>query len=295
MNLLADIGGSSMKLAISTNEGLLTTCKVSLEHSLSITQVLNKLLKEAQNLVIDCGLEWTLVTHIGLAFPGIIDDTNTVLSINDKHFGITEFNFQDWALQNGFETIRLENDARAALMGEYHHQLKRSPISHMVGITLGTGIGCSVIRDGQIWYGSRFQAGINMGHSIISINQKKCNCGGIGCAESFASTWALQNDTHYTGFNELFKDVRAGNTKAITILQSVIDAWAACMVNILYAYDPELIILGGAVAHEADYILPRLKDSIQLFIWDGFELPIIKASTLFEKAALLGLHHLINK
>ncbi|MEG0168111.1 MAG: ROK family protein, partial [Ruthenibacterium sp.] len=82
----------------------------------------------------------------------------------------------------------MENDANAAAYGEFLHY-KNPTIGSFVMLTLGTGIGGSVIQNGKILTGVNGSAG-ELGHITIDVNGTPCNCGSFGCFENYASATA---------------------------------------------------------------------------------------------------------
>ena len=78
----------------------------------------------------------------------------------------------------------------SALLGEWYAGSGTSS-NDIVMMTLGTGIGGVAMIDGRLLVGKHFQAGCLGGHVAARFDGSPCNCGGIGCAESEASGWAL--------------------------------------------------------------------------------------------------------
>ena len=67
---------------------------------------------------------------------------------------------------------------------------------HMLGITLGTGVGGGLILNGQVWAGPQGTAG-EIGHMTVDPEGRKCHCGNRGCLETMASgfwtvTWVKE-------------------------------------------------------------------------------------------------------
>jgi glucokinase len=86
--------------------------------------------------------------------------------------------------------LLLENDANLFALGEYWlgagvgHQ-------HMLGITLGTGVGGGLILNGRVWAGTEGTAG-EIGHMTVDPEGIKCHCGNRGCLETMASaSWTV--------------------------------------------------------------------------------------------------------
>lgn len=296
MNLVGDFGGTAYKLAIIDREKIIAMMILEYPNSLSFSNKMEYILDKAKELISPSRFKFSEIVNVGLSFPGIVDSKNNrVLSINNKHDGILEFDFNGWAEYHGFKNIALENDARAALMGEIFFNTSLKHVNNCVGITLGTGIGTAAILNGNLVNGSKYQAAINMGHGIVSLNADRCNCGGSGCAESLASTWALKRDVGLKSFQELFNKFDSGDLEARSIIGEYAKVWAGCILNLIYAYDPEFVVIGGGVMHRSDVVLPKLKFHLKDYCWNGFKLPELKTSNLMEKAALYGMQSILQK
>jgi glucokinase len=295
MNLVGDIGGTTCKIAIIHNSKILAMTVLEYPEQVTFERKMDFVLEKAKEISKASNQNYSEINRIGLSFPGIVDPISTrVLSINDKHEGILEFDFNAWAIEKGFLKIVLENDARAALMGEYSMNFKRQQIKNCVGITLGTGIGTAVIINENLLHGSNFQAAINMGHQIVEIHGNTCNCGGLGCAESYASTWSMRRDTVFSSFRVLFDEIERKHPNALAYFEQCLDVWAACILNLSYAYDPEVIVIGGGVMNQSNRILPLLENKVRKLSWKGFKHPELIASTLLEKSALFGMNALLD-
>jgi glucokinase len=90
--------------------------------------------------------------------------------------------------QLGVYTI-IDNDANAAAYGEYAHGAGRGS-QLFVCITLGTGVGGSIIVDGRVLRGKKNYAG-EIGHMTIRETGPSCKCGNRGCLEAYLGADAL--------------------------------------------------------------------------------------------------------
>ncbi len=83
--------------------------------------------------------------------------------------------------------VFLENDANLFTLGE-HWLGAGAGYQHLLGITLGTGVGGGLILNGRIWQGSEGTTG-EIGHLTIEPEGRKCHCGNRGCLETMASAF----------------------------------------------------------------------------------------------------------
>ncbi|MCK9377632.1 MAG: ROK family protein [Syntrophobacterales bacterium] len=81
----------------------------------------------------------------------------------------------------------LENDANLFALGE-HWLGAGAGREHMLGITLGTGVGGGLILNGRLWAGTQGTSG-EIGHMTVEPEGQKCHCGSRGCLETMASAF----------------------------------------------------------------------------------------------------------
>jgi len=81
----------------------------------------------------------------------------------------------------------LENDANLFALGE-HWLGAGMGYQHMLGITLGTGVGGGLILNDRLWSGTDGTAG-EIGHLTVDPEGRRCHCGNRGCLETMASAF----------------------------------------------------------------------------------------------------------
>jgi glucokinase len=85
--------------------------------------------------------------------------------------------------------VIVENDANAAVWGAYATELKRGP-AHVIGVTLGTGVGGGIIIGGRLHRGASGTAG-EIGHTRVAVPGELCHCGSRGCLEAYAGNYGI--------------------------------------------------------------------------------------------------------
>lgn len=70
----------------------------------------------------------------------------------------------------------MENDARAALLGEVSYGTAQG-VADAVLFIFGTGIGTAAMMNGKIVTGRHYQAGILGGHLTTNVYGETCVCG----------------------------------------------------------------------------------------------------------------------
>jgi glucokinase len=179
--------------------------------------------------------------------------------------------------------VVVENDANAAAWAEWRFGAGRGE-SHLVMVTLGTGIGGGVVLDGKVQRGRYGMAG-EFGHMVVVPDGHRCECGNRGCLEQYASGNVLGREAQ-----EL---ARAGSPVAVSLLERVagdVDALAgpvvtqaaqegdACAIelfedvgrwlgvglaNLAAALDPGLFVVGGGVSDAGELLLGPARESFR--------------------------------
>ena len=202
-------------------------------------------------------------------------------------YSYSRYNFEEMPLSEVLSEklglrVCIENDTRAMTYGEYIYG-DCSKIDNLIFLNLSWGIGLGIIIDGKIYYGKSGFAG-EIGHMVTYDNEIICHCGKKGCLETEASGRALVRkliERLEAGANSLIAD-RYRENKTITLddIFEAIDSedllcielvedmgrelgrWLAGIINI---FNPEKVILGGALSAVGDYILQPVMTAVRRY------------------------------
>lgn len=245
---------------------------------------------------------------VGLAFPGIVDTVqNKILSRYVKFPDAQRVDLSEWAKSRWNVALVIENDARAALVGEWQFGAGRN-CDDLVLITLGTGVGTAALINGKLLHGKHYLAGSLGGHMSINLHGDVCNCGNLGCVESEASTWSLgKTAARYPEFKSsilakesevnysvVFNHAKNGDATALAIRDHALKAWSLAIINLIHAYDPERIVIGGGIMKSKDIIIPCVEKMIKKDTWINDHVIEIVPAEHVEYAGILGMCHLIT-
>jgi len=297
-NIVIDMGGTRLKIGLFNNDRLTDYTVVPTCSDQNFGNTLQILDKEIQKLLQENSL--SSVDKIGLAIPGIVDSKNNkVLSINEKYNDSTQYDLNQWAENTWKAKLVTENDARAALAGEWQNGAGKGT-DNLVMMTLGTGIGGAALIEGKLLHGKHYQAGCLGGHFCIDFQGKRCNCGSLGCVETKGSSWilpSLADDLGYPGeginFKKLFEAYNNGDEGAGKVLGVCMDAWSACAINLIHAYDPEMLIIGGGVMKSGSVVLPHIQAWVDTYAWTPWGKVKVIPAELEDTAALYGMNYLL--
>ncbi len=307
--LAIDLGGSHAncgiveKQTILANEAITADCAEGLRPLLScIVDTFDRLAKKTKLSLADC-------KGVAVGFPGLVDArVGRVLSTNAKYEDAPRVDFAAWGGEAFGLPLRIENDARMALLGECHAGAARG-VTEVVMMTLGTGIGGVAMIEGKLLRGKHAQAGCLGGHFPILFTGRPCTCGAIGCAEAEAGGWSLPliisewpgvsgsslSNYQKVGFKELFEEAIAGDEVALAVRDRCLSVWCADAVALVHAYDPEVIVIGGGVMKSAVQIIPIIQSHVRKHAWTPWGQVQVRAAELGNDAALLGAVPLLSE
>jgi glucokinase len=240
---------------------------------------------------------------VSLSFPGIVDDDRgrVLATPAEKFEDAVDCDLPEWSERAFGLPLRIENDARLALLGEWWCGAAKG-FDDVVMVTLGTGIGGAAMIGGRLLASTNRRAGAIGGHLPVTLAGRRCICGGHGCAEAEASTWALpaicaeqpgfessslaaERDID---FRTLFEHYDAGDSVAAAVLDHCCRVWGTLAVTLVHAYDPELLLFGGAVMNRGDDILPRVRALVEERAWTPGRMVRIARAALADDAPLYG-------
>jgi glucokinase len=306
--LAVDIGGTHANCGLVEDASILAHESMNVVSATNIRAVLSGVAEVFRKLMKDQSLSPDDFQGIAVGFPGLVDSrVGRVVSTNKKYDDATEVDFGAWGLQSLGLALRIENDARLALLGEWYAGAARG-FDDVVMITLGTGIGGAAMIEGKLLRGKHAQAGCLGGHIPVLFNGRPCTCGGIGCAEAEASGWSLPgivkdfpgapesslSGHQHVGFRQLFEEAQRGDRVALAIRERCLNVWAADAVALVHAYDPEIIVIGGGVMKSANIIIPYVEAHVHKYAWTPWGKVRVRPAELANNAALVGAVPLLS-
>lgn len=232
------------------------------------------------------------VDRVGVSTAGQVDSENGIVVHSTGNIPYYTGMMVKSLIENktGIPTY-VENDVNAAALGEaYFGAAKGEP--NFICLTYGTGIGGAIFQDGKLLKGSRSSAG-EVGHMITHAGGKQCTCGGEGCYECYASAKALiKSIKNVTGEDlngfQIFERENFERPEIRSEIDKWIDEIIAGLINIIYIFNPTLIVLGGGILNE-DYIIELIDRKIYNKLMDPFKNVNIVRSRLGNQSALLGV------
>jgi glucokinase len=307
--LAIDLGGTHATCGLLDGHAILAYETVDTDRARSLGAMLPVFVNTFEKLLKEAFLNFEDCAGIAIGFAGLVDSRRgRVVSTNQKYEDATNIDLPTWSSETFNLPLRIENDARLALLGEAYGGAARG-LDDVVMMTLGTGIGGVAMIEGKLLRGKHSQAGCLGGHLPVRYDGRTCSCGAIGCAESEASGWALPfllkewpgmsksalAQYPNVGFKEVFEEAARGDEAALGIRDHCLRIWAVDAVGLVHAYDPEMIVIGGGVMKSADVIIPYVEAYVQKYAWTPWGKVQVRAASLGNNAALIGAIPLLSE
>lgn len=307
ITLAGDIGGTRIKLGVIRDGRILAKRVEPANSEKAWADRICALEDSWRMLCAEVQINPATIDGIGIGFPSLVDPKRgVVLDEWGKFPGSANFNFSDWAQATFKKPVSIDNDARTALLGEWRHGAGRG-CDNAVMVTLGTGIGVAVLLQGQLLRGAHGQAGSLGGHFTVRYGGRRCVCGNVGCAEAEASTTVLRElatartdfsdsplaSTSSVDYSNVFRFAAEGDSCASALRDHSLRVWAATVVNIIHAFDPERVIIGGGIMESAQFILPPIQQHVERCAHTAWGKVSVVGSELGDAAALLGCEYLV--
>jgi len=216
--------------------------------------------KEAEGVVLEqlCATIDQVLTPgvrgIGIGVPSVVDvEQGIVYSVENIP------SWQEVHLKQILEAryrvpVQVNNDANCFALGEFHFGQGRG-FRHVVGMAVGTGLGMGVILNGHLYSGAN------------------CGAGEMGCIpyrdKNFEYYASGQRFARELGENGAVIHARAlrGDPEALRVFKEFGHDFGQVIMTTLYAFDPQLILLGGSVSKSYDLYRDAMFEALQVFAY----------------------------
>lgn len=277
-----DVGGTNIKIGLFSIEGeLLEKWEIPTRTENNSEFVLFDIAKEIGNKLSEKKITKNEVLGIGFGVPGPVRkdgfvEMNANLGWRNKHVANELSKLTGLPCKGG-------NDVKTAGLGEMWKG-GASEYENAVFITLGTGVAAAIIVEGQVVLGAMGAAG-EIGHIKVEMEETiACGCGGIGCAEQYASGPGLvkmaQKYLDESDTPSILRDVEL-SAKSVFDAYKEKDEVAICVVEKFGHYlgyslaataaiiDPEAFIIGGGISKAGDVLLEVVQKYYKQYVWPG--------------------------
>lgn len=280
-----DIGGTSIKHGIlDENIKFITSGEIATEAQKGGKNILEKVI----NIVSEYKKEYTL-SGICISTAGMVDcEKGEIIHASDLIPNYTGTQIKK-TLEDIFSIpCEVENDVNCAGLAEYFSgSAKGTSIS--LCLTIGTGIGGSIIINDRVFHGFSGSA-CEVGY----MNMFKSKFEDLGATSILVKKVAkLKNcsENHIDG-KLIFEMAKNNDEDCIKAIDEMVDVLGMGIANICYVINPEVVVLGGGIMAQKDYLYDKIRLSL-----DKYLIPTISSKTKLEfaknqnKAGMLGAYY----
>ena len=293
--MVYDIGGSSVKWSVITNKGsILKSGKIG------IASTVEEFFEELTNLFNIYRNEFSL-QGIAISAPGAVDSQTGEIKSKSAIPYIYGMNFKEILGEKIGLPIEIENDANCAALGECWLGATKDN-SDSAFIVCGTGIGGAIVKNNKIHTGANMHGG-EFGFCIVDCdikNNKLLTWSDVGSTFALVKAIAKRKNIDINKFDgkKAFELYDSGDEIAIEEVNKFFTYMAIGIINIQYTYDPEAIVIGGAISEREGIIEDIRKRVIEILSKDEYAevIPQIKKCVYGNDANKLGaLYNFLQK
>lgn len=288
--LTFDIGGTAIKYGICNDDfELIEKHSVPTEAKLGGQHIIEKVIEIIES--------FSDIDRVAISTAGQVDSQNGIVVYSTDNIPYYTGMMVKSIVENktGIPCF-VENDVNSAAVGEAKFGAAIG-CSDFICLTYGTGIGGAIFLDGKLYKGSGNSAG-ELGHMITHAGGKQCTCGGEGCYECYASAKALltaikrNTGEDLNGF-QIFEKKNFERPEIRSEIDKWIDEIISGLINIIYIFNPPLIVLGGGILNE-NYIIELIDRKIYNKLMDNYKNVNIVRAKLGNDAGMLGAAYLAS-
>lgn len=291
-----DIGGTKIELAVFNSQLEKQYSERVETPKTSYDDWLNAIF----NLVKKADEKFGCKGSVGLGIPGFVNQSSGIAEITNIRVADNKPILRDLSALLGRE-VRAENDANCFALSEAW-DAENTQYPSVLGLILGTGFGGGFVLNGKIHSGQTGMAG-ELGHLQLNYHALKllgwdnapiyqCGCGNIACLDTYLSG---------RGFEMLYRDLKgeslsakdiiqrfyAGDKSAVDFVGVFIELAAISIGNIITAFDPHLIVLGGGLSN-FDYLYEVLPKALPAHLMRSAKVPVIKKAKYGDSGGVRG-------
>ena len=243
-----DLGATNIRGAVVSGDTLADIVSVRIHSDGEVEEVLEDIYA-----VIDALIEPS-VAGIGIGVPSVVDVEAGIVYDVQYIPSWVEVPLKRLLEARYRKPVFVNNDANCFAVGEYYFGKGRG-VSSMVGMTIGTGLGSGLIINDKLF------AGYNCGAGEIGLLPY-----GGKVLEYYASGSFFKN-VHGLDGVEVYEAAGRGDARALELYGELGTHLGQAIKAAIYAYDPEICVLGGSVSQAYDLFRDTMWKEIRTLVY----------------------------
>jgi glucokinase len=212
---------------------------------------------------------------IGVGVPSVVDVTNGIVFDVVNIPSWKEVALRDLLSIKFNVPVFINNDSNCFAAGEKMYG-KGKPYRNIIGMTLGTGLGLGLVINNKLYEGRNCGAG-EFGMLPFLDHNFETYCSG----QFFSKIKKVDAE-------EMHEKAKAGDPMAIDLYCEFGRNIGVAVKSILYAYDPDIIIIGGSLSKAFDLFKTAMYKEIESFAYRNTLLNLKIEISDIEESAILG-------
>ena len=279
-----DIGGTAIKYGvIDENAQILIKKSMETEAFKGGPEILKKAIGIVEKLMKETKLE---ISGICISTAGMVDIEKGSIFYSAPlipNYAGTQFKE---VLEEKFKIpCEVENDVNCAVLAEYQSGVAKG--SHVaVMLTIGTGIGGCIILDGKIFHGFSNSA-CEVGYMHLDGGEFQ-DLGAASILTKKVAKRKQESESDWNGYH-IFESAKQGDETCIQAIDEMADVLGKGISNICYVLNPEIVVLGGGIMAQEEFLGDRIKQAVKKYLVSSIE---VNTTIAFAKhqnnAGMLG-------
>jgi glucokinase len=241
-----DVGGTNIRVGLVENNSLVRIEKQKIKADGTEDEIINQI----QLLIEKFSIE--KIEGIGIGVPGVVEIEKGIVYDVQNIPSWKEVYLKE-KLENKYQLpVYVNNDANCFTIGEKQFGCVKE-FKNIVGLAIGTGLGAGLIINNHLYNGKNCGAG-----EFGMIPFKEHNY------EYYCSGQFFKNEYGLTG-KEVTEKAELGDKKALEIFSQFGSNLGEAIKMIMFAVDPEVIVLGGSISNSFKFFKDAMWNSIKKF------------------------------
>jgi glucokinase len=264
-----DLGGTKVSLGKVKENKIVKHISSDISAQGSEKQILGEIIQAIQE-IFDPG-----VAGIGVGVPSVVDVEKGIVYEVQNIASWKKVPLKEILESQFHKPVYVNNDANCFAVGEKHFGKGRK-YSNFVGVTLGTGLGTGIIINNRLYCGPNCGAG-EFGSIPYKESILEYYCGG----QFFMGEYGIKGD-------QVYARAKQGDENALEIFEKFGTHVGEAMMIIMFAVDPEAIILGGAVTQAFSFFDKSMRERMKTFPYKHAVERLVIETTDQPQIAILG-------
>lgn len=225
-------------------------------------------LEGLDRVIAESGVAADAILGVGVGVPGLVEHGADAV-VHAQTVGWEAVPFGRMLRRGTALPLLVDNGAKALGQAETWFGAARTSANAVI-VLLGTGVGTSIITDGELYRGPSSSAG-EWGHTTVILNGRTCRCGASGCLEAYVGARAVA--TRYEQLRgrrldngdlerQIARLAAAGpqDRAATQVIEETATYLGAGIADLINLFNPERIVVGGWLGRVlGDRLLPGIR------------------------------------